>query len=602
MKLTKHIGCLLALAFATAPAFAADWFSSSYSATSGGAWSVVPAWTAAGTFVEINDWTAGVTFTAEAGKTVADEDNGVDSKISTTVKFTAIDGEGYTMMGEDFPQEMKDVLATPPKAGLTPPKAGLTVVESPVSTYTYWGLVEGVWTALTGTPDMANAVTVSVSFYKNDSGAATVEYRVGDSVLGTGAMPSADSAVSSIQYLGKCELYDDLKGLVWSNVPSKPNEIEIAGGKKIKFNHQELKGFAGVNPDDDASIKTFFETDGANGLKGWVNYAIGNVDESPVGVVSNKCEAGKVALDFGFAVAEGHTVEYVINSNGTDVASADITLDDQKNNTKIHTVDVKVDGEVIATETVGVMEATNPATTVKEEGKKAYDIVAVPWDAFAGQDLTVATLLNTAELTDGDMLYVDPNGNGVNYSTYLLADGKWTIPTGVTGQSSAEEQPVYQGSAIWLEHDTDSRIIFVGAVASKVTEKPTATAPAGQWTLVANPSIKKLDLNGTGVFNPAQVGDQIVIEDANDPRQYEYKGDGWGYYKSEVNGTFTIPGTTIVVPRRELVWSKEDCYVPAGIGFWYVNNNTDTTADPVTITFPDNQEETPVQEETPAAQ
>ena len=604
MKKLTHLGCLLALVFAGASAFADSWFNG-FTAAGGidideeqvGSWKVPQGDTtkwdklASGAYY-LNDWDHGAVFTAKTEKVVSD----ADSKITTTVKFTAMDPEdlgSYDISGA---------------------KAGVTLVELGANSYQFkviqWDSAGETnrWVDVLVEPLKAipNAIPVTVEFIKIDAG-ANVKYTIGTIDTATPieyALKDASLSIQSVEYRGQCELTPDLTGLAWSNKANEPSTVVVdpptgyVGPTTIKYNHEDLKArFAekGFDANNDAAVIAYMTGKQANGQFGWVNYALGQEDNEDV-CVSNTVEGteGKLSFNFGFVVDDdNYAVTYSVDG-GTSAQSAEVGID-----SGVHTIAVTVKDKNgnktydVTNQVVGVMQAKSPASEGKKTGTKVYEIVAVPWEAFGHTLVTVENLLVTSLLTDGDTLYVW-NNEGY-YDTYKLTEGAWVaqLHTSFSSQTgavtkegtSATENTLAQGTAVWIEHDVASKIVFTGMLkddspASTVT-KTINGGDRDTWTLIANPSINAFDFSGIGA-----VGDRIVIEDAADPREYECKMISdekvWGYDKKVKKGTRTIRDQTIDVYSTE--WTVADP-IPAGIGFWYVRKAGGTDFN---ITFGDN--------------
>ena len=592
MKKLTHLGCLLALVFAGASAFADPWFNDVVKENSGNGWSV-PAgrWVWYTTYGALNDWDVGAVYTVpEAKKDLSS----YDSKITTTVKFTAMD-----------PEDLNDYAADASGA-----KAGVTVVEvtgTDKTTYDFKVVMGGQWVdAGVSTNSLANPITVTVKFDKTSTG-SQVTYVIGGTTVAGG---TASGSISTVAYKGQCDLYTDLAGLAWSNNPQVPTSITVpasddyVGPPSIKYNHGDLKArFAergqGENADDDAQVIAYMANKQANGQFGWVNYALGQADNLSVGIQSNDAAVveGKLSFDFGFVVDENYVVSYTVDK-GDSAATAEVGIE-----SGVHTVAVTVkekngtESYGVTNQIVGVMQAESPASVGKGPGTNVYEIVAVPWEAFGHGAVTVENLLVTSLLTEGDTLYVWNNG-GYYYDTYKLTSGKWDVQdhTSFSSQTGAvtvkgtpaQDNALVQGTAVWIEHDVRSKIVFTGMLENDDTGSKVTTIVYGgaedTWTLVANPSIKPFALTG---ISGAAPGDRVVIEDAADPREYECKLISevkvWGYDKKVKTGTRTIRGQTIDVYSTE--WTVVADSIPAGIGFWYVRK---AGGSDFTITFGNN--------------
>ena len=559
MHLKKHVGCLLALGLTATSAFAAEWFANQVQETLGTGWTVPEgSWTWNTGYGTFKNWDTELVYAPSAAGENKDE------TITTKVRFTAMDSADA------------EALTVPNGA-----KAGLTLVEAEDGTLTFWGVVNTgsglAWKPLTGgSPTVAAEVAVKVALFKVD-GNVFANYTVAGSALKYNdkadiPLSAGDPAISSIAYKGVCDLYT-LAGMKWSNAPSVPDTVVVSAEgcpDSIAYNHQELKEL-GVDADNEAAVKAYFTTAQANGYKGWVNYALG-IDgtdaKNVIGVESNVCEKGSVALDYGFVVANGHTVTYSVDKG-------DATTDAKVNEaTGIHSVDVIVDGITVQTQNVGVMvTGKEPTAEQKDENKKVFDIVAVPFESFKGS-VTVANLLNTAELKTGDTLYIL---NGEKYDTFeLQANGTWKTVGGTSysrGQVAgttlaADKYTLTQGQAIWIERDANSKIVFAGV--GEVDKVHEWVWTSGDYSLVANPTIHDFTLSGQ-TFGAN--GDMIIVEDVANPQQFEKVNDVWGEWKTTY---VTVRGKKV----SKLVFTAGGT-IKAGIGFWYYN----PTGAAVTITF-----------------
>ena len=224
MQLTKHIGCLLALVFATASAFAGDesvrpnfWFDATLAAELGQGWSGSTGsdyWSFANNVGKLNNMSATgeneyLTFTAEAKELPGDE-----STIKTSVKFTAMDKA-------DFFTEQGNVPTIPDGA-----KGGLTIIEdSDTGATEFYGIVSNKWVALLGDTTAALAGQVDVEVKIRENNGKYISYKVGTQDLKLTSEGSADLAtsfdgatISSVSYKGVCEiasLQGDAKDNLW---------------------------------------------------------------------------------------------------------------------------------------------------------------------------------------------------------------------------------------------------------------------------------------------------------------------------------------------------------------------------------------------------
>lgn len=582
MQLTKHIGCLLALVFATASAFAevangSQWFTAPVDASLTG-WEVNGTWewkTTYGSFKgQLDDANTELVYAPDSAGTDMDE------TVCTKVKFTAMDIADA------------QVLEVPSGA-----KAGLTLVEDENGALAYWGVVntnsEGVlgWVPLSGANLLSGKssselaeVEVKVALFK-DGENVYANYTIAGEALkynNSANIPltATEPVIASIAYRGMCDLWN-LSGLAWSNDPTVPSEVEISDEgcptTPIAYNHQDLKLLIGDDADDEEKVATYFKTKQNNGLKGWVNYALGldgtDADDK-INVQSNKCVEGSVALDFGFVVAEGHEVLYKIDADTKGTKNAEVA-----ETTGIHTVKIVVDGVEVDSKDVGVMNTGKNLTDLPSTVEKTYDIIAVPFAGFGGQ-VTVATLLNTAELTDGDTLYVlrDNQYNSYQWDAdngcWKSLDGKsYTRGGSATKKATtAEEETLNPGEAVWLEHAKTSKIVIAGVGETDQDHK--VTVKKGEYNLIANPTINGFDLaSAVGAEK-----DMIIVEDVADPVQYEYNGSVWGKWVTQASNVKDRRGNwimeTVFVPAGDGTGNTAKCIIPAGIGFWYKSAGT----------------------------
>lgn len=601
MKKLTHLGCLLALVFAGASAFADSWFNGFTTTgvidSTEGRWTVPQEdtkWKPITGGYELNDWDHGAVYTAETARVVSE----ADSKITTTVTFTAMDPEDLASYS------------------IADAKAGVTLVELAENSYQFKVIqFDSVgntnrWVDVVCDPTLTAvpaAIPVTVEFIKTDDG-AKVKYTIGSYGTAEYALQNASVRIQSVEYRGKCELYPELTGLAWSNKPGESSTVEVktqsteyVGPTTIKYKHEDLKDrFAGTELDanNDADVIAYMTTKQSNGQFGWVNCALGQDDDDDVCIQSNAVASteGKLSFDFGFVVDEtNYEVTYKVDDKAA-AGSAEVGIESGVHEVVVEVKD-KVEGNTynITNQVVGVMQAESPASENKKAGTKVYEIVAVPWEAFGHTAVTVENLLVTSLLTEGDTLYVW-NNEGY-YDTYVLTVGVWVAQkhTSFSSQTgavtkegtSATDNALAQGTAVWIEHDVASKIVFTGMLKDDSTDSTVTTTVYGgtedTWTLVANPSIKPFALTG---ISGAATGDRVVIEDAADPREYECKLISevkvWGYDKKVKTGTRTIRGQTIDVYSTE--WTVAEP-IPAGIGFWYVRK---AGGDSFDITFGDN--------------
>lgn len=219
MQLTKHIGCLLALVFATASAFAnGDWFNPTLSQDLGEDWSGSKGaayWTFSEGVGKLNNMSATgdneyLTYTATSAKSLP----GDESTIVTSVKFTAMDKADFFV---------NDAVPAIPEGA----KGGLTIVEdsdaNPVTTK-FYGIVNGEWVELAGDPTAAleGQVNVEVKIWENNG--KHISYKVGEQQLTLNSRANlaanfSGDTISQVSYKGVCEiasLQGDAQDELWT--------------------------------------------------------------------------------------------------------------------------------------------------------------------------------------------------------------------------------------------------------------------------------------------------------------------------------------------------------------------------------------------------
>ena len=211
----------------------------------------------------------------------------------------------------------------------------------------------------------------------------------------------------------------------------------------------------------------------------------------------------------------------------------------------------------VASTEVGVMGLTTPSKAM---------LFAVPFLGYTTDAITVADMVNTAQLTEGSKLYV-PNTSG-KYDVWTLTDGKWTktdtnVVIGANGAETGDgpnavDVTTDRGGAFWLEPPSgssgDGTFYLLGKPAA---DKGTSTAVGEKWNLVGNTSdaaVNLKDLSGANF-------DQIAVQVDGILRYYTYKiGKGWRYQDSDG------------------AWVSDNVTIQLGRGLWY-KPASDTTID-----------------------
>lgn len=210
-----------------------------------------------------------------------------------------------------------------------------------------------------------------------------------------------------------------------------------------------------------------------------------------------------------------------------------------------------------ATETVTGQNVIG-LTTIKDDSR-AYLPLAAAYTGTGATELTVANIVQTATLAEGDELYAyDPNKK--QYDVYTLGtDGKWTavktVEVSVPGKAAETTSPaaadrvITRGRGFWIVRKADASrakpVRLVGDVpATAATVKIPEAAADGKpsATLIGVPSDWKL--NGTDWTDKAAKGDKIRVLNDNGTtwREIVYDDTKWieGIQKVGENGTVTF--------------------------------------------------------------
>lgn len=226
-----------------------------------------------------------------------------------------------------------------------------------------------------------------------------------------------------------------------------------------------------------------------------------------------------------------------------------------------------------ATETVTGQNVIG-LTTI-ENDSRAYLPLAAAYTGTGATKLTVANIVQTATLAEGDELYAyDPDKK--QYDVYTLGtDGKWTAVKTVevsasgkateTASPAAADRVITRGRGFWIVRKDDaSRAKSVRLVGDVPATAATVTIPAAvdgkpSATLIGVPSDWTLNGNGTDWTDKAAKGDTIRVLNENDEAWHEivYDGTKWieGIQKVGGNGTVTFEtNTTPVLKGGYAVW------------------------------------------------
>lgn len=209
-----------------------------------------------------------------------------------------------------------------------------------------------------------------------------------------------------------------------------------------------------------------------------------------------------------------------------------------------------------ATETVTGQNVIG-LTTI-ENDSRAYLPLAAAYTGTGATKLTVANIVQTATLAEGDELYAyDPDKK--QYDVYTLGtDGKWTAVKTVevsasgtateTASLAAADRVITRGRGFWIVRKDDaSRAKSVRLVGDVPATAATVTIPAAvdgkpSATLIGVPSDWKL--KETDWTDKAAKGDKIRVlnKDGEAWREIVYDGTKWieGIQKVGENGTVTF--------------------------------------------------------------
>lgn len=209
-----------------------------------------------------------------------------------------------------------------------------------------------------------------------------------------------------------------------------------------------------------------------------------------------------------------------------------------------------------ATETVTGQNVIG-LTTIKDDSR-AYLPLAAAYTGTGTTELTVANIVQTATLAEGDELYAyDPKRK--QYDVYTLGtDGKWTavktVEVSASGTATETMSPaaanrvITRGRGFWIVRKADaSRAKSVRLVGDVPATAATVTIPAAvdgkpSATLVGVPSDWKL--NETDWTGKAVRKDTIRVlnEDGEAWHEIVYDGTKWieGIQKGGENGTVTF--------------------------------------------------------------
>lgn len=213
-----------------------------------------------------------------------------------------------------------------------------------------------------------------------------------------------------------------------------------------------------------------------------------------------------------------------------------------------------------ATETVTGQNVIG-LTTIENDGR-AYLPLAAAYTGTGATELTVANIVQTATLAEGDELYAyDPDKK--QYDVYTLGtDGKWTavktVEVSASGTATETTSPaaanrvITRGRGFWIVRKADASrakpVRLVGDVPATAATAATVEIPAAaadgtpSATLIGVPSDWKL--NETDWTGKAVRKDTIRVLNDNGTTWHEivYDGTKWieGIQQVGENGTVTF--------------------------------------------------------------
>lgn len=239
-----------------------------------------------------------------------------------------------------------------------------------------------------------------------------------------------------------------------------------------------------------------------------------------------------------------------------------------------------------ATETVTGQNVIG-LTTIKDDSR-AYLPLAAAYTGTGATELTVANVVQTATLAEGDELYAyDPERK--QYDVYTLGtDGKWTavktVEVSASGKATETTSPaaanrvITCGRGFWIVRKgaaSDAKPVrLVGDVpaTAATVEIPAAADGTPSATLIGVPSDWKL--NETDWTGKAVRKDTIRIlnEDVEAWHEIRYDGTKWIEYRQEMDAT-----------TKTITFKTSDAPVlKGGYAVWYMHAGTDS----FTLTLP----------------
>lgn len=214
--------------------------------------------------------------------------------------------------------------------------------------------------------------------------------------------------------------------------------------------------------------------------------------------------------------------------------------------------------------TVGVIPVTLPA------GQK-NTIIAAAFTGIEGGELTIANVVKTTNLAQGDQILLFKDGG---YTAWVLeSDKKWaktdtdftidsagntTITTGAETSTT-----LTAGQGLWIiRQDATSEANI--AIYGKFIDAPKTTVAANTWTLIGNAGLKAF------TTIPSAKGDKIITVSDGKLCTYAYNATQQKWYSQTVdNGNVAYTGWTpslasglgcwyYTTTEREISWTNVD--------------------------------------------
>lgn len=225
---------------------------------------------------------------------------------------------------------------------------------------------------------------------------------------------------------------------------------------------------------------------------------------------------------------------------------------------------------VMATAAVSAatLETGNTYGIIKLPVSTQNVMVAVPWVSCtdAAQNVTVDKLVLTKGLKSGDKLVINVNGTYKGWSLDA-DDGAWQPMASVTTVGSIEANPpnaetLARGQGFFLIRSVSTAVdlYLYGQLATTTSQEVSATAAAGTYTLLSNPTDSAKAISTFAAAGTQ--GDKIIVFAEGGNGQLEYSRDSTGWKMKTTESKF---GATVTK------WVACTATIAPGAGFWYYN-------------------------------